>query len=503
MKIAAAVSSGKGAQADLLIAGHFGKTGIAPGLEKLESKFAGSARSALRSGRFSGAHGEIFSSYQPDFSTAREAILVGLGDKKKYELLCLRKAAGQIIRLIMERKARRARILLETFTGGEIRILEAAGVFAELGGLVSYQFNRYKTADKKQPGAVGQKTLELVISRSAGLPGIRKVIAASKPVVDGTLLARELINEPANVMNAPEMVRRVRKMASGSGVQVKVLGQSELSRLKMGGILAVNRGSVTPPALILMEYGKRHASRGTVCLVGKGVTFDTGGLSIKPSKGMEKMKYDMSGAAAVIGTMRSVSGLKLPVHVVGLTPVVENNVAKDPQRPGDIIRMYNGKTVEVLNTDAEGRLILADALAYAGKYKPNAIIDLATLTGMCLHTFGNEAIGIMSNDKALLRKVEAAGEAVGERCWPLPMWEEYGKQIKGQQSDLKNIGGPYGGTITAAKFLEEFVPEKTSWVHLDIAGMAWCESPRYDAPVGAMGVGVRLLTELIRNWRRG
>ena len=231
------------------------------------------------------------------------------------------------------------------------------------------------------------------------------------------------------------------------------------------------------------------------------MTFDTGGISIKPSADMEKMKYDKAGACTVIATMGVISDLKLPLHVVGLAPAVENMPSENPQRPGDIIRMHNGKTVEVLNTDAEGRLILGDALAYSAKYKPKAIIDLATLTGMCAYTFGDKAIGLLGNDRKLLGRIKEAGEATDERCWELPLWDDYGETIKGHHSDLYNIGGKYAGTITAAMFLKEFVPEKTPWAHLDIAGTAWADSPRSDCPKGATGVGVRLLANLLRNWR--
>jgi leucyl aminopeptidase len=278
------------------------------------------------------------------------------------------------------------------------------------------------------------------------------------------------------------------------------LGLAELKKMGMNGILAVNQGSVTPPALIVLEHGKEYKEKGTVCLVGKGVTFDTGGISIKPSKGMEEMKYDKSGAIAVVATMGLVADLKLPLHIVGLAPSVENNVANDPQRPGDIIRMYNGKTVEVMNTDAEGRLILADALSYCEEFKPVAIIDAATLTGMCHHTFGDKTCGILGTDQKLIDAVQKAGETVGERCWQLPLWEEYGESIKSHHSDLKNTGDGYAGTITAAMFLKEFVPEKTPWVHLDIAGTACCTQNRFDCQKGATGFGVRLFAELLLHW---
>lgn len=212
------------------------------------------------------------------------------------------------------------------------------------------------------------------------------------------------------------------------------------------------------------------------------------------------MKYDMSGAASVIAVMGVIADLKLPLHVVGLTPLVENTVANDPQRPGDIITMFNGKSVEVINTDAEGRLILADALSYAEKYQPKAIIDIATLTGMARATFDTKAIALLGNDRRLIEKVRAAGEATGERCWELPLWDEYADLIKGHHSDLLNSGTGFAGTITAAMFLKEFIPAKTSWAHLDIAGTAWCDSPTFDSPKGAYGAGVRLLVELLSSW---
>ncbi len=332
---------------------------------------------------------------------------------------------------------------------------------------------------------------------------MRSAVARSEKIARAVILARDLNNEPANIMNPPRLASEAKKLAAERKLGCKVFGLAQLKKLNMNGILAVNQGSVTPPVLIVMEYGKEHKDKGTVCLVGKGVTFDTGGISIKPAKGMEEMKYDKSGAIAVIATLGLAADLQLPLHIVGLTPAVENNVANDPQRPGDIIRMHNGKTVEVMNTDAEGRLILADALSYCGKFKPMAIIDAATLTGMCHHTFGDKTCGILGTDQKLIDAIQKAGEKVGERCWQLPLWEEYGECIKSHHSDLRNTGDGYAGTITAAMFLKEFVPAKTPWVHLDIAGTAWCTKDRFDCPKGANGFGVRLFAEVLSNWSSG
>lgn len=501
MKIVLVSANQKRTPADLFIAGFFEKGKLAKSLTGLEPRFSNLAESALKNGRFEGKFDQTFSSYHDDFREAPEAIVFGLGQEKNYKRRCFRKAVGQIIQTARGRRAKKIRILLDGFLGPAVKQADAVRLFTETSLLAAYDFDKYKT--KKQDAAAERKleAIEIVIQREGDAAGLEDRVSEARVIAEGMIAARNLINEPANVMNPEKLAESAAELARAKKISCKILRTAGLKRLKMGGILAVNQGSKTPPALILLEYGARFKKKGTVCLVGKGVTFDTGGISIKPSKDMEKMKYDMSGAAAVIATMGVVADFKLPLHVVGIAPAVENSIAENPQRPGDIIKMHNGKSVEVLNTDAEGRLILGDALAYAANYKPDAIIDLATLTGMCAYTFGDKAIGLMGTDEKLLNKIKRAGEEAGERCWELPLWDEYGEQIKGHHSDLLNIGGPYAGTITAAMFLKEFVPEKTPWAHLDIAGTAWCDSPRYDCVKGATGVGVRLLANLLKNWK--
>ncbi|MCB9799884.1 MAG: leucyl aminopeptidase [Candidatus Omnitrophica bacterium] len=485
--------------ADLFVMGYFEGGAVCKELQTLEPLFYQSIKTALKNGKFKGSFSETLSSYHEKFTQASEIVLIGLGKTGNFKKLCMRKAAGQIAQLAKSKNVSALRILTDSFAGGEVKIQDAVSGLAEVLELNAYAFDKYKKDNAKKKK---EFSTELIYTKKQYEAAFKKNIAATQAVTRGVLLARDLINEPGNVLNAPRMVEIVRKMTAQKKISCKVLGEAELKKLKMNGILAVNQGSMTPPALIVTEYGQRYQSKGTVCLVGKGVTFDTGGISLKPGKDMEKMKYDMSGSAAVIGAMSALADLGLPVHVVALTPMVENNVANNPQRPGDIIQMYNGKTVEVINTDAEGRLILADALSYAEKFKPKAIIDLATLTGMCAYTFGDQAIAILGNSKRLIGRVQDAGEAAGERCWELPMWDGYRDQIKGYHSDLLNVGGPYGGTITAAKFLEEFIPEKTDWVHMDIAGTAWCNSPRYDCVKGATGVGVKLLVQFLKAWKK-
>ena len=499
MKVSLAGLTKAGAKADLFVAGCFKGEKDLKALRRIDSSFAKAAETAISKKRFEGKTGESFSSYQAGYRQAPEMLLLGLGEKKDLKTASLRKSVGALTGLANGHKAMKVRVLLDSFLSEDISAEEAVKIFTEISLLAAYKFLQYKTKKKDDPPKA-PGSIELVTEKKELVSTLRFVMARSEKIAKAVLFARNLNNEPGNVMNPPRLASEAKKLAAEKKLGCKVLGLAELKKLGMNGILAVNQGSVTPPVLIILEYGKEHKAQGTVCLVGKGVTFDTGGISIKPADGMEKMKYDMSGAIAVIATMGLVADLKLPLHIVGLAPSVENNVAADPQRPGDIIRMYNGKTVEVMNTDAEGRLILADALSYCEEFKPVAIIDAATLTGMCHHTFGDKTCGILGTDQKLIDAIQKAGEKVGERCWQLPLWEEYGECIKSHHSDLRNTGDGYAGTITAAMFLKEFVPEKTPWVHLDIAGTAYCSANRFDCPKGANGFGVRLLTEVLSNW---
>lgn len=502
MKIDLLAISGKRRPADLFLVGSFEGEKSLKALASLEPRFQKSAEAAIQSKRFTGKKGDTLSSFNPQYQEAPEVVLAGLGSKAKWDPPTLREAIAKLVQLAKSRKAKRVRILFESFVGRKIQESQAAEMMVQSALLAGYAFDKYKTKKEKEDGRYeGVEILEVLFAKSDAEKKLEKTIDFARAVAKSTHTARNLINEPGNVINPKRLVEEARRIAREKKLRSTILGLADLKRLKMGGILAVNQGSQIPPALIILEYGASYKGRGTVCLVGKGVTFDTGGISIKPSADMEKMKYDKAGACTVIAVMEALADLKLPVHVVALAPAVENMPSENPQRPGDIIRMYSGKTVEVINTDAEGRLILGDALAYAAKFKPKALIDLATLTGMCAYTFGDQAIGLLGNDEKLLRRVKEAGEATGERCWELPLWEGYAEMIRGHHSDLLNVGGKYGGTITAAMFLKEFVPKKTPWAHLDIAGTAWCDAPRPDCPKGATGVGVRLLVEFLRHWR--
>ena len=307
------------------------------------------------------------------------------------------------------------------------------------------------------------------------------------------------MNRPSNDKTPIMLSDEARRMAGRFGLSCEILNEAAIKRLKMGGLLGVAKGSKEPPRFIILGHNKNAKNLDTIVIIGKAITFDSGGISIKPSENMEKMKYDMSGGAAVMGAMQAAARLKIPLRIIGLIPAAENLPSGAAQKPGDIVRMHDGKTVEIISTDAEGRMILGDALSYAKSYKPKAVIDLATLTGACVIALGNDAIGMMGTDDKLKDKVKEAGELSYERVWELPLWEEYGELIKSDIADIKNVGGRPAGTITGGYFLSRFI-EKTQWVHLDIAGTAWEEKGRPYKPKGATGVGIRLLSELFINW---
>lgn len=493
------ISSKAAGKADILFFGFFKGEKDLKRIRKAEPAFARLLEAAVKKEKFIGRVQEVFGSFQPSYRQAPEVIAVGLGEAKDFKPAVLRKVICRIIEVAGAKKADRVRVVLASMLTDSFEAREAAAIAAETAILASYRFLRYKTK-KKDDLPRFPETVELVCEDKELAGQLRPVVARAEKIARTVILARDLNNEPGNVMNTTRIVEESKKLAKDKGLKCSVLGLAELKKMGMNGILAVNRGSVIPPALIILEHGEQHKKNGTVCLVGKGVTFDTGGISIKPSKGMEEMKYDKSGAIAVIATMGLLAELKVPLHVVGLAACVENNVANDPQRPGDIIRMYNGKTVEVINTDAEGRLILADALAYCEKYKPTAMVDIATLTGLCHLTFGDKTCGILGTDQKLVDAFREAGEKTGERCWQLPLWDEYADAIKGHHSDINNTGDGYAGTITATMFLKEFVPAKVPWVHLDIAGTGAISKNVPDCPKGATGFGVRLFTEVLSNW---
>jgi leucyl aminopeptidase len=367
----------------------------------------------------------------------------------------------------------------------------ASARFAALGAMLSdYDYDRFKPEKAHR------------VPKLLFVEGDRKASSAAAGLKAGVLLgeavnwARDLVAAPPADMR-PDALAKAAKALDGGKVKVEVLGQKELEKMKAGGILAVGRGSEIPPRLIVAEYrgGKKGAP--WIALVGKGVTFDTGGISLKKPEGMDKMKYDMAGAAGMLATIRAAAALGIALNVVAVVPAVENMPSGTAFRPGDVLRTMSGKTVEVLSTDAEGRLILCDAMTYAReRYAPAAMIDAATLTGACVVALGSVSMGLMGSDEGLVAKLKEASAASGEKAWELPLHEEYFEQIKSDIGELKNIGGPEAGTITAACFLKEFAGD-TPWAHFDIAGVAWREKERMGYAPGPTGAPVRLLVEYL------
>jgi leucyl aminopeptidase len=370
---------------------------------------------------------------------------------------------------------------------------------AELGFgalLRAWRFDRYRTKEKEED----KPKLERLAIATANPNAAKAAFAPLRAVADGVFLTRELVSEPPNVLHPTEFAERCKGLER-LGVEVEVLGPKEMKRLGFGALLGVAQGSAQEPRMVVMQWkgAPRGKKRKPLALIGKGVTFDTGGISIKPAAGMEDMKWDMAGAGAVVGAMAAIAGRKAKADVVGLIGLVENMPSGTAQRPGDVVKTYSGQTVEVINTDAEGRLVLADVIWYCQeRFDPRAMVDLATLTGAIIISLGHEHAGLFSNDEELAQHVTAAGAAVGEACWRMPLGEAYDKQIKSDIADMKNVGGRPGGAITAAQFIQRFVNGKP-WAHLDIAGVAWSSKDKPTVPKGATAFGVRLLDRLVRD----
>jgi len=415
----------------------------------------------------------------------RHLLAVGLGKREDFKPDNLRRAAGAAVRYAASLKEKAVAIHLPAGFVSEPDRLRMVQAMAEGAILAAYRFSEYKT--KKED------LFEVEKVRVVGEEDYSEGIRLGTIYAGAQNYSRMLDEQPANIATPAMVAEEAKKLAKSSGLHLTVFRKDRLSRMGMNGILAVCQGSANEPALIRLEYN-RGKKLPLYCIVGKGVCFDSGGISIKPSANMHEMKYDKSGAINVLGVMKAAAGLKLPIRLVGLMPMVENMPSGSAQRPGDIIRAYGGKTIEVLNTDAEGRLILADALAFAAEEKPEAVIDMATLTGAMVVSLGRHAIGLFSNDDSLAQALTEAGEETHERVWRMPVWPEYGEMMKSDLADLKNISEvSEAGSITAAAFLKEFVGE-TRWAHLDIAAVDMVKGPHPYLDKGATGIGVRLVT---------
>jgi leucyl aminopeptidase len=370
-----------------------------------------------------------------------------------------------------------------------------AQVASEGAVLAAWQFRELKTTE--DPSGAEVEVTDLTLLTEGEASDLEEGARVGMALAEGENFARTLQSRPGNVATPSHLAEEARKMSKGRGLKVTVLGPREMESEGMGALLAVAQGSDQEPRLIVVEHRGGKKKDPPLVLVGKGLTFDAGGISIKPSSGMEEMKFDMSGGAAVLGAMKAIAELEVPMNVIGIVPSSENLLNGSAVKPGDVIRTREGKTVEVINTDAEGRLILSDALSYGQTFQPAAMVDCATLTGACVIALGHVASAVLGNDETLVDELREAGERSGERCWPLPLWKEYREQLDSTVADLKNVGGRPAGTITAAAFLKEFVGE-VPWAHLDIAGTAYGEGKLSYQRKGGVGAPTRLLVEWVR-----
>lgn len=465
-------------------------------LKALDRSLSGRIQSLLASGDAKGKANEVSLLRTDGLIGSPRLFLVGLGKKNGFQADRVRQAAGTAAKVLKKYNLKEGTVLLDTLPTQKFSPDLLGELVTEGARLGAYAFERYKTV-REEP----QKELETLTLLTERLsPRLEEGVKVATTLTDSVYRVRDLISEPSNEVTPSKLAAVAKEVGRKTGIRVTVLENAAIKKLGMGGLLGVSKGSHEGARFIVMEYSLNQKKRPLFVFIGKGITFDTGGISIKPANNMEQMKYDMSGAAAVIGTLEAAARLKLPFRLVGLVPTCENMPGGHAYKPGDILKALNGKTIEVKNTDAEGRLILADALSYAQRYKPDGVVDLATLTAACVIALGHFAIGLMTNNDRLARQVKAAGESSGERVWELPLWEEYSELVKSDIADVKNIGDGTAGTITGAAFLKEFVTYP--WVHLDIASRAWTEKDLPYIPKGAAGIGVRLLVNFLRNWKR-
>ena len=478
------------------------------GLSGLDRRMGGRLSDAIRSGDFKAGAGDRLTIYGPKSAKIVRCIFIGLGEADAVDDAALRNLGGRVGR--ETGRAGYGRIVLVVPPGTGLAGERATAPLTEGIFLGAYQFDRYKTGAKKKAGqktkgkaknAKSNSTIRIAYVRKAkNLSALRATAKSASQVAESQTLARDLSNEPPNTIYPETLASEARKMARSVGLKCQVMAVPELERRGMGALLAVGQGSLRPPRMIVLEHGAtaKRKKAGTIAMIGKGITFDSGGLSLKSAGGMLEMKHDMHGAASVIGAMRAIALLDLPIHVVAVIAAAENMPSAKAYRPSDIIESASGQTIEIVNTDAEGRLVMADALDYAAKtYKPDAMIDIATLTGAAMMAFGPWATAGLGNDEDVLEELCAAGRQTGETVWPMPLLDVHEKAMRSKVADWKNSGGRDAGISTAGAFLRGFVRD-VPWVHLDIAGsgMTGNQTPLHIG--GGTGVGVRLLTEWVR-----
>ncbi|MBO8171752.1 MAG: leucyl aminopeptidase [Bacillaceae bacterium] len=462
-------------------------SGLGPALD-------GYLTDGIRRGDFSGKAKETAFIHTFGRIEARAVLLVGLGKKEQVDFEIVRDAAARAVKTALQNRVRHVVFAVPETVQDAVTPYLSAHAVVEGAYLSQYRFNGYK---QKQDELKELDEL-LVVASSDRQDEVEKGIRSGAAFGRGTNLARDLVNTPGNLLPPSVLAEHAVEVAKKHGMEVEVLNENDMKKLKMGALLAVAQGSEQPPRMVVIKYQGRGTWDNVIGFVGKGITFDTGGISLKPVKGMEEMVGDMGGAAAVIGAMDVIGRLKPAVNIMAVIPMAENMPDGKAYRPGDVITSMSGKTIEILTTDAEGRLILADAITYARQQGVDFIVDLATLTGAVLVALGTQTTGVMANDEEWVEEVLEAAADAGELAWRLPTFDVYKKQYKGRVADLKNSGGRYAGSITAGMFLGEFA-EDTPWVHLDIAGTSWQEGDNDLSPAGGTGVMVRTLARLAEN----
>ena len=459
----------------------------------IDQALGGAIGELLQSKEFEGKANEVVLVHTQGKVPAKRIILVGLGKKKDIGLDQIRQALGHAVKRVRQAKAGSFTVAFPSVMPRGASPMEVAQVMAEGAILGSYQFTVYRSESTNKDVTA----LSVLAPQKSQLRQLTEGIRRGVATADATVFVRDLCNHPSNVMTPSKIAHEAKAVAKDTGVSVKILEHKDMEELGMGALLGVAKGSHEPPKFIILQYhGAKKKDERPVVLVGKTITFDTGGISLKPAENMEQMKADMTGGAEVLAAMRAAARLKLPLNLISILPVAENMPGGRAMRPGDVVKTLSGKTVEVQNTDAEGRLILSDGLAYATRFKPAALIDIATLTGACVVALGQFAIGMFGTDPKLKESIRKAGLRAGERVWEMPLWDEYFEQLRSDVADMRNIGGRGGGMITAALFLSKFVGD-SPWVHLDIASTDWSERERAYIPKGPTGIGTRLLIQYL------
>jgi leucyl aminopeptidase len=491
MEIKAVIGNIASIEADAIIVNHFEEAALEADTAAVDQALGG-AISPLIGGDIKGKLNELTLLHSLGRLPARRVVIVGLGKKNELTANRVRGAMAEAGRYLRPKGVTSIATIAQGAGTNGISLESSVQAVTEGARLGLYAFRRHITKKENNFGEIKQL---LIVASQKERPQIEAAIARGNIMAEAATWARDLINEPANYMTPSQMAEAALKLAQSYGLMVEVLEREQMVKLGMGGLLGVAQGSQQPPKFIILSYQGKNTDGVDLALVGKGLTFDSGGISIKPSEGMADMKGDMAGGASVMAAVSAIARLKAKLNVTALVPATENLPSGSALKPGDILTAMNGKTIEVLNTDAEGRLVLADALSYAVKLGAGAIIDVATLTGACRVALGELCSGAFTNNQELADRVIAAGKDSGEPVWQLPMFDEYREQLKSDIADIKNIGGRWGGAITAAKFLEEFV-DKTPWVHLDIAGTSDTDKERGYLVKGATGVPVRSLVNL-------